>query len=55
MKQVVLGINVGTGSARAGLFDLTGSLVSVGKHDTILHRGPDSIAEHESANIRTAV
>jgi len=55
MKQVVLGIDVGTGSARAGLFDLTGTLLSVGKHDIALHHGPDGIAEHESADIRSAV
>ena len=55
MTQAVLGIDVGTGSARAGVFDLSGQLLSVGKHDILLHHGPDGIAEHESADIRNAV
>jgi len=55
MKQVVLGIDVGTGSARAGLFDLSGELLGVGKHDILLHHGTGGIVEHEIADIRAAV
>ena len=55
MKKAVLGIDVGTGSARAGLFDLNGKLLGVGKHDIRLHHGPGGIAEHESDDIRKAV
>ena len=55
MKQGVIGIDVGTGSARAGVFDLNGKLLGIGKHDILLHHGPGGIAEHESADIRAAV
>lgn len=55
MTLAVLGIDVGTGSARAALFDLDGELLGVGKQDILLHSGPDGIAEHESADIRAAV
>ena len=55
MIQAVLGIDVGTGSARAGVFDLNGELLGVGKQNILLHHGPDGIAEHESADIRAAV
>lgn len=55
MKQVVLGIDVGTGSARAGLFDLNGNLLGLGKRDIVLHTGPGGIVEQESADIRAAV
>ena len=53
--RAVLGIDVGTGSARAGVFDLAGTLLGVGKHDIRLHPGPGGIAEHESADIWAAV
>lgn len=55
MTQAVLGIDVGTGSARAGLFDLDGQLLGVGKHDIRLHSNSGGIAEHESEDIRAAV
>ncbi|MEM9549739.1 MAG: FGGY-family carbohydrate kinase [Pseudomonadota bacterium] len=55
MKEAVLGIDVGTGSARAGVFDMQGQLLGVGKQDIRMHEGPDGIAEHESADIWTAV
>ena len=55
MKQGVIGIDVGTGSTRAGVFDLNGKLLGIGKHDILLHHGPGGIAEHESADIRAAV
>jgi len=55
MKSAVCGIDVGTGSARAALFDLNGDLLAVGKHDIRLHHGPDGIAEHESGDIWAAV
>jgi len=55
MIQAVLGIDVGTGSARAGLFDLNGSQLGVGKQDIVLHTDPGGFAEHESADILKSV
>jgi D-ribulokinase len=37
-ERYLVGVDVGTGSARAGLFDLTGVLVALGKHDISLAR-----------------
>lgn len=55
MTRAVLGIDVGTGSARAGVFDLSGALLGAGRHAIRLHDGPGGIAEHESADIWRAV
>ena len=50
-----LGVDVGTGSARAGLFDRTGAMLTVAKRDIALwHDGPD-IAEQSSDDIWRAV
>ena len=52
---VLLGIDVGTGSARAGLFDLSGRMVATAKHDIRLWRAPGGIVEQSSADIWSAV
>lgn len=40
---------VGTGSARAGVFNETGTLLMSAKKDTTMHRAPGGIAEQPSA------
>ena len=51
----VIGVDVGTGSARAGIFELTGHMVSSAKRDIALFRATGSIVEQSSAEIWSAV
>jgi FGGY-family pentulose kinase len=53
--RYVIGVDVGTGSARAGLFDLEGRMVSVAKRDITLYREAGSIVEQSSTEIWNAV
>eukprot|EP00873_Tetraselmis_striata_P031763 jgi/Tetstr1/452027/TSEL_039063.t1 len=50
-----VGIDVGTGSARAGVFDGTGTLLATAKRDIDLYRGPGSMVEQSSAQVWAAV
>ncbi len=50
-----LGIDVGTGSARAGLFDAAGRMHGTGKQDITLHRDAAARAEQSSDEIWQAV
>lgn len=51
----VMGIDVGTGSVRAGVFDRHGKMVGVGRHDIALFSEGGSIVEQSSAEIWAAV
>jgi D-ribulokinase len=51
----VIGVDVGTGSARAGVFDLTGRMLGTAKQDITLFRGPGAMVEQSSAEIWQAV
>ena len=51
----VIGVDVGTGSARAGLFDFEGRMLSVAKRDITLYREAGSIVEQSSSEIWSAV
>ncbi len=53
--RYVIGIDVGTASARAGVFDLSGRMVSAAKRDISLFREAGSIAEQSSTEIWDAV
>lgn len=53
--RYVIGVDVGTGSARAGLFDLDGHMLSVAKRDISLFREAGSIVEQSSTEIWDAV
>ncbi len=53
--RYVIGVDVGTGSARAGLFDLDGHMLSVAKRDITLFREAGSIVEQSSTEIWNAV
>ncbi|WP_099136617.1 FGGY-family carbohydrate kinase [Xenorhabdus budapestensis] len=46
--QVVIGVDVGTGSARAGIFDMNGKMLASAKHDITLYR--DSANYRDSKN-----
>jgi D-ribulokinase len=50
-----IGIDVGTGSARAGVFDTGGQMLGSAKHDIALWREAGSIVEQSSADIWSAV
>lgn len=50
-----IGIDVGTGSARAGIFDRDGRMVATAKRDIALYRDGPDIAEQSSADIWQAV
>jgi len=51
----VIGVDVGTASARAGIFDRDGRMVSSAKHDIAVHRASGSIVEQSSREIWAAV
>ena len=53
--RYVIGVDVGTGSARAGIFDSTGRMVSSARHDITLFRASGAIVEQSSAEIWSAV
>lgn len=50
-----IGIDVGTGSARAGIFDPSGRMVATARRDIALYRDGPDIAEQSSADIWQAV
>ncbi|MGV7245283.1 sigma 54-interacting transcriptional regulator [Caballeronia sp. M23-90] len=53
--RYVIGVDVGTGSARAGIFDLAGRMVASAKHDITLFHASGSIVEQSSSEIWQAV
>ncbi|WPE23239.1 FGGY-family carbohydrate kinase [Shinella zoogloeoides] len=53
--RYLVGVDVGTGSARAGLFDLTGRMLASGKRDISLFREPGAMVEQSSTEIWAAV
>lgn len=50
-----VGIDVGTGSARAGIFDASGRMLASAKRELLIFREPSGIAEQSSAQIWEAV
>src|SRR5688500_14157193 len=55
MAQLVIGVDVGTTSARAGVYDARGSLRGRGQHPTLMQRPQPEHAEHASDDIWRAV
>lgn len=53
--RYVIGVDVGTGSARAGLFDLGGRMLASARRDITLWREPGAMVEQSSAEIWGAV
>ena len=51
----LIGVDVGTGSARAGVFDAEGGLLGTQKADITVHRAEDGRIEQSSAEIWSAV
>jgi D-ribulokinase len=54
-ERLILGVDVGTGSARAGLFDLAGNMLASAKADITIWRGPGPMVEQSSTQIWGAV
>jgi D-ribulokinase len=55
VAQHLIGIDVGTGSARAGVFDISGNMLATAKRAIDLYREDGGIAEQSSAQIWRAV
>src|SRR5690349_13022136 len=55
MAEHFLGIDVGTGSARAGVFDATGNLLGSAKRDIQVWREAGDVVEQSSEDIWQAV
>ncbi|WP_434710401.1 FGGY-family carbohydrate kinase [Rhizobium sp. YTUHZ045] len=53
--KYVIGVDVGTGSARAGLFDMAGSMLASAKRNISLFHEAGSIVEQSSSEIWSAV
>ncbi|WP_337270380.1 FGGY-family carbohydrate kinase [Oryzifoliimicrobium ureilyticus] len=54
-SRCFIGVDVGTGSARAGVFDEDGACLGTGKHDIELYRDSAHMVEQSSQNIWQAV
>jgi D-ribulokinase len=54
-ERYVIGVDVGTASARAGIFDLAGHMVASASHDITVFRQSGSIVEQSSGEIWSAV
>ncbi|MGI4798316.1 MAG: FGGY-family carbohydrate kinase [Janthinobacterium lividum] len=50
-----VGIDVGTGSARAGIFDATGRMLASAKRDLLIFREAGAVAEQSSTQIWNAI
>lgn len=55
MASYLIGVDVGTGSARAGVFDLDGRMLSSGKAEIRIWREPGGIVEQSGEQIWDAV
>ncbi len=55
MERYVCAVDVGTGSARAGIFDRAGKLLGRSEHPIQMHRPKADHAEHDSRDIWAAV
>ncbi|MDX7992685.1 hypothetical protein FE393_15450 [Xenorhabdus sp. psl] len=53
--RIVIGIDVSTGSARAGIFDMNGKMLASAKHDITLYRDSAHFVEQSSREIWNAV
>ena len=55
MRQNLVAVDVGTASARAGIFDPTGRLLARSTHPILMQRPRENHAEHDSTDIWNAV
>ena len=55
MRDLIVAVDIGTGSARAGVFDRSGALFGRAEHPIAMRRPSADHAEHDSENIWNAV
>lgn len=55
MRDHVVAVDIGTGSARAGVFDISGQLLGKAEHPIVMNRPRENHAEHDSEDIWSAV
>ncbi|QRM56478.1 FGGY-family carbohydrate kinase [Sinorhizobium sp. BG8] len=55
MRNLIVAVDVGTGSARAGVFDRAGALLARADHPIAMRRPRENYAEHDSGDIWNAV
>lgn len=55
MRDHLVAVDIGTASARAGIFDRSGRLIAKETHPIVLHRPDAVLAEHDSADIWNGV
>lgn len=55
MRNLIVAVDIGTGSARAGVFDRSGSLLGRAEHPIAMRRPSADHAEHDSEDIWRAV
>ena len=55
MRDHVVAVDIGTGSARAGVFGAGGALLGRADHPILMNRPRENHAEHDSENIWSAV
>ncbi len=55
MAQYLIGVDVGTGSARAGVFDAAGGLLATARRPLAMHREDGGIVEQSSEQVWQAV
>lgn len=55
MRDIVVAVDIGTGSARAGLFDRNGAMLARADRAIAMHRPAENHAEHNSEDIWDAV
>ncbi len=54
MRDYLVAVDIGTGSARAGVFDRKGHLLAKAKHPILMFRPKENHAEHDSEDIWAA-
>ena len=55
MASYFIGVDVGTGSARAGVFTVSGQMIGLGKKELKIFKYADDFVEQSSADIWSAV
>ena len=55
MRDLIVAVDIGTGSARAGLFDRNGAMLARAEHPIAMRRPRENHAEHDSEDIWRAV
>lgn len=55
MRDLIVAVDIGTGSARAGVFDRSGAMLARAERTIAMNRSRENFAEHDSEDIWNAV